>query len=72
MANWGNLTSQARATNLAVLLLAGVAVVSLLLNIRLWLGDSVSVLWCIARGGLVERVLMFRRFGSRRCFGDIS
>ncbi|GAA6029053.1 hypothetical protein JCM8097_001570 [Rhodosporidiobolus ruineniae] len=35
------LTQRARTTNLAVLLLAGVAVTSLLVNVRLWLGNDV-------------------------------
>ncbi|GAA5915630.1 hypothetical protein JCM6882_002368 [Rhodosporidiobolus microsporus] len=38
---WAVLTQRARTTNLAVLLLAGVAAVSVLVNIRLWLGDEV-------------------------------
>ncbi|GAA5856611.1 hypothetical protein JCM8547_005890 [Rhodosporidiobolus lusitaniae] len=38
---WSLLTQRARTTNLAVLLLAGVAAVSLLINIRLWIGDEV-------------------------------
>lgn len=36
------LLQRGRATNLAVLLLCGVTVVSLLVNVRLYLGDAVS------------------------------
>lgn len=37
------LTQRARTTNLAVLLLAGVAAVSLLVNLRVWLGEDVRL-----------------------------
>ncbi|BGP02181.1 hypothetical protein RTBOTA2_005060 [Rhodotorula toruloides] len=40
-ARWDVLTQRARTTNLAVLLLAGTACISLLLNVRMWLGNEV-------------------------------
>lgn len=46
-ARWDVLTQRARTTNLAVLLLAGTACISLLLNVRMWLGNEVRRL-CIS------------------------
>lgn len=40
-ARWDFLKQRARTTNLAVLLLAGTACISLLLNVRMWLGNDV-------------------------------